>query len=118
MYVHICRKFNCDHHKLFLDRPEQPQNVTAVMVNSRSIVLEWMEPHDNNAPIVGYRVFYQQPSFVEGDMEQANSSEEMVTITGLLPGVDYTFTVTAFNEIGEGVPSEPLAVRTNEEGVC
>ena len=34
----------------------------------------------------------------------------MVTITGLLAGVNYTFTVIAFTEIGVSAPSEPLTL--------
>ena len=79
----------------------------------------WVEPHDNNAPIQGYLVMYMEPEFVTGEQErEANISEpvEMVNITGLAPGVDYTFTVTAYNGIGESAPSDPLTVRTLDEG--
>ena len=33
----------------------------------------------------------------------------------LHPGVTYTFTVEAFNEIGVGNPSDPTVVRTLDE---
>ena len=99
--------------------PEQPQNVTAADVASRGLTLMWVEPHDNNAPIQGYLVMYMEPEFVTGERErEVNISEpvEMANITVLAPGVNYTFTVTAYNEIGESVPSDPLTVRTLEEG--
>ena len=98
------------------DRPEQPQNVAAVEVNSRNITLVWVEPHDNNAPIQGYRVMYQRPSFLGGTDEIVNASIEMEVITGLHPGVTYNFTVVAFNDIGDSDPSEVLPVPTLEEG--
>ena len=98
------------------DRPQQPQNVRSVNVTSRSISLEWTEPHDNNAPIMGYRVMYQQPTFLGGSVQVVNSTVEMADITGLHPGVTYNFTVVAFNEIGDSTPSNTAPVRTLEEG--
>ena len=87
-------------------------------IASREIALTWVEPHDNNAPIMRYEVTYMQPEFVTGERESVvNSTVEMATITGLYPGVDYTFTVTAYNGLGPSVPSAPLTVRTLEEGM-
>ena len=37
-------------------------------------------------------------------------------ITGLHPGVEYVFTVEAFNAIGESVPSDEERATTLEEG--
>ena len=84
-------------------RPEQPQNVRSVNTTSRSISLVWEEPHNNNTPITGYRVTYQQPAFLDpsSGVQVVNSTVEMADITGLQPGVTYNFTVVAFNEIGD-----------------
>ena len=99
------------------DRPQQPQNVRSVNITSRNISLEWTEPHDNNAPIMGYRVMYQQPAFLGSDMQIVNSTVEMADITALHPGVTYNFTVVAFNEIGNSTPSNTASIRTLEEGM-
>ena len=98
----------------FEDFPGQPQNVTAVNISSDAVTLIWAEPSD----LVGnYLVTYVGPEFaMEGGEMMVNGTEEMVTITELLAGVNYTFTVIAFNEIGASAPSEPLTVRTLEEG--
>ena len=89
----------------------------AVNITSRLITLTWVEPHDNNAPIQSYEVTYMEPSFVGGNlMREVNTTTEMATITDLFPGVNYTFTVIAYNEIGPSVPSDPLTVRTLDEG--
>ena len=106
--------------------PEQPQDLTVVEVSSRQIDLMWVEPHDNNAPITRYEVAYLEPEFVTGERERVENVTgsgrgsadivEMATISGLFPGVSYTFTVTAVNEDGSSVPSDPLTVRTLEEG--
>ena len=99
------------------DTPERPRDVTAVFVTTTGVVLEWVEPHDNNAPIVGYRVSYTRPPFLDGLEVTVNSSVERVNITGLHPGFPYTFSVVAFNEIGDSPPSDDLMVTTNETGV-
>ena len=81
------------------------------------VTLTWVEPHDNNAPVTGYLVTYMEPEFVGGDLERVvNASAEMATITDLSPGVDYEFTITAYNEIGSSRPSNPRTVRTLDEG--
>ena len=99
-------------------RPEQPQNVRPVNTTSRSISLVWEEPHNNNTPITGYRVMYQQPAFLDSSsgVQVVNSTVEMADITGLHPGVTYNFTVVAFNEIGDSAPSDMVSVTTLEEG--
>ena len=45
-----------------------------------------------------------------------NTTEEMAAITNLSPGVNYSFAVIATNDRGPSSPSDPLAVRTLDEG--
>ena len=47
-------------------------------------------------------------------MQVVNSTVETADITGLHPGVTYNFTVVAFNEIGDGAPSDTASVSTEE----
>ena len=101
---------------LSIDVPEQPQNITAVEIQSRYLVLTWMEPHDNNAPILGYFVSYYQPVFAGGERIILTVSEEVVNVTNLLPGIIYNFTVIAYNDIGNSTASETIPLRTLEEG--
>lgn len=75
-----------------------------------------MEPHDNNAPIQGYRVTYSQPPFLGGVGEIEQVTIEMAKIIGLHPGVRYNFIVVAFNEIDDSDPSDVAMVTTLEEG--
>ena len=56
------------------------------------------------------------PPFLNGTQRTVNSSDEQEFIDNLHPGVTYSFTVTAFNEIGFGTESEALSVITLEEG--
>ena len=98
------------------DTPEQPQNVTGMALNSTAIMLNWFEPHDNNAPILGYRVMYTRPEFLDGSDVELGVTSEMAVVTGLSPGVTYNFTVIAFNEIGDSRESAVAMVATEEEG--
>ena len=64
--------------------PEQPRNLMAHNVTSRNLTLTWMEPHDNNAPISGYRVSYVQPVFLGGDTVTLNVSADSSVSSGSL----------------------------------
>ena len=75
----------------------------------------WVEPYDNNAPILGYFVSYNWPGFA-GERVTLNVSKEMVNVTNLLPGVTYMFTVVAYNDIGNSTESEPTPLSTLDEG--
>ena len=85
-------------------------------LNSTAILLNWVEPHDNNAPILGYRVMYTRPEFLNGSDVELGVTSEMAVLTDLHPGVTYNFTVIAFNEIGDSLESEVAMVATEEEG--
>ncbi len=100
----------------FSATPERPQNVTAVEVTTTSVTLEWVEPHDNNAPIRGYKVSHTLPSFLEGTDVTVNITVEAANISGLHPGVAYVFSVVAFNEIGDSPPGSVM-VTTVESGM-
>ena len=99
--------------------PNVPVNLTAEVINSRDVTLVWVEPHDNNAPVLRYRVYYLTPNFlgaVERSVETVNDTESVV-VPDLHPGEIYNFTVTAVNEEGESERSDPLTVRTSEESM-
>ena len=99
-------------------------------VTSRNLTLTWVEPHDNNAPISGYRVSYVQPVFLGGDTVTLNVSADSSVSSGSLqdfvnsflfiddlhPGSTYMFTVIAFNIIGDSVPSAPFTQIMVDEG--
>ena len=91
-------------------------------MNSRDLTINWTRPHDNNDPITSYNISYQNPNcLVTANGVPQNvtvtSTEEQVTITGLHPGEYYTFTIIAINNICPSQPSEPISMRTLEEGM-
>lgn len=75
-----------------------------------------MEPHHNNAPVLGYEVSYLTPLFLGVDQITINTTFEMVNISNLHPGVVYNFTIVAFNEIGASRPSHVAMFATLDEG--
>ena len=108
---------------MFLAAPEPPQNVTVVDVTETNVTLNWTMPEDNNAPILGYQISYYLPEFIgeeiifgEEVIVNVSGRETQETVMSLHPFVNYTFTVTAFNEIGDSEKSDPISVLTNESG--
>ena len=94
-----------------------------VDVTETNVTLSWTMPEDNNAPILGYRISYYLPEFIGEDImfgEEVivNVSERgtQETVMSLHPFVNYTFTVTAFNEIGDSEKSDAISALTNESG--
>jgi len=110
----------------FADCPDQPINVQLFDVTSRGLFINWTKPHDNNAPITGYNITYQNPDrlvMAPNNRPQdvtVTSMEEQAMIINLYPAENYTFTVIAINGICPSIPSTPVSVTTMEEGtvVC
>ena len=108
---------------ILTDCPDQPINVQLFDVTSRDLFINWTEPHDNNAPITGYNITYQNPDclvMAPNNQPQdvtVTSMEEQVMITDLHPGENYGFIVIAYNDICPSIPSEPANVRTMEKGI-
>ena len=70
-----------------------------------------MEPHHNNAPILGFYIY------TYGDLVgNVTADEDSLNVTGLMPDTEYVFTVTAFNSIGISQPSLSFVVTTLEAG--
>ena len=91
-------------------------------MSSRSLVINWTEPHNNNDSITGYSISYQNPDclvMANGVPQNVtvSSAEEQVKITDLHPGEYYTFTIIAINDICPSQSSVPASMRTAEEGM-
>ncbi|MCW2683634.1 MAG: hypothetical protein JWP33_1547, partial [Blastococcus sp.] len=82
-------------------RPERPAAPTVLEVRDRTVVLTWSAPASNGASITSYRI------------ESAGFSRECpsttCTLDGLTNDVEYRFTVTAINAVGESDPSPASA---------
>ena len=75
------------------DRPDAPTSVVAASNESGTATVDWAAPANNGAVITGYEVQW-------GNESQDCGQSTSCTITGLQNAVEYTFTVTATNEVG------------------
>ncbi|MCT9819252.1 Ig-like domain-containing protein [Microbacterium sp. W1N] len=84
-------------------RPDAPGKPTVSSVQSRTVVLSWTPPIDNGTPITGYTV-----TSTRGASDYSKQcSATTCTLDGLTNNVEYNFTVTATNRVGESDPSVP-----------
>jgi glucose/arabinose dehydrogenase len=82
--------------------PTVPGNVRAI-TSGTSVALTW-DPSTDNVGVAGYRVY-------DHGTQVATTTDLSATITGLAPGKEYVFTVTAFDANGnESDPSDPVNV--------
>ncbi|MFJ6001823.1 Ig-like domain-containing protein [Arthrobacter sp. NPDC092385] len=89
-------------------RPDAPTAPFVVEVRNRTVVLEWDPPAANGTPITGYTV-----QGTNGFSQSCPSTT--CTLTPLTNNVEYTFTVTATNEVGESDPSAASPVARPDE---
>lgn len=89
-------------------RPETPVQPEVVEVRSKTVVLAWEPPIDNGAPITSYTVRSSQ-----GDTQECTATT--CTIGGLTNDVEYTFTVSATNEVGESDESAASPIARPDE---
>ncbi|WP_418606881.1 Ig-like domain-containing protein [Georgenia sp. SUBG003] len=82
--------------------PERPTPPRVEDVRDRTVVLSWTAPANNGSPITGYTV--------ETSGSTTQCATTTCTISGLTNNVEYTFTVTATNAVGDSEPSGPSAV--------
>ena len=96
--------------------PERPVNVTVADVAPRSVLLRWIEPHDNNAEITDYEVEIRDDTDSNSPpvTQRTMGAVEMLNVTGLKPFNNYTFVVFANNSLGRSPPSAPVTTRTDE----
>lgn len=83
-------------------KPAAPGTPSVSSVQDKTVVLSWADGANNGAPITTHTVKWRGGS--------QNCAATTCTITGLTNDVEYTFTVTASNEIGESDPSPASAV--------
>ncbi|XP_057895931.1 neurofascin isoform X14 [Melospiza melodia melodia] len=90
-------------------RPDQPRDLELTDLAERSVRLTWIPGDDNNSPITGYIVQFEEDRFQPGvwhDHSRYPGSVNSVVLS-LSPYVNYQFRVIAVNDVGSSVPSAP-----------
>ncbi|MCB7137080.1 Ig-like domain-containing protein [Cellulosimicrobium marinum] len=95
-------------HLTVLGKPEAPTTPQVVEVRSETVVLTWDPPNNNGAEITGYTVRSQN------GYEKACGTTTC-TLDGLTNDVEYTFTVFATNDVGDGPASPPSEIARPDE---
>ncbi|MEA4827862.1 MAG: fibronectin type III domain-containing protein, partial [Clostridium sp.] len=79
--------------------PAAPTGVSATAGNGSAVISFTAPVNNGGSPITGYTVTSNPGNII------ATGNGSPITITGLTNGISYTFTVTATNAIGTGLPS-------------
>lgn len=82
--------------------PDAPSAVSAVG-GDRSAVVSWSAPAGNGSPVVRYAV----TASPGGRVTYTSGGATSATVSGLVNGTTYTFTVAATNDVGASPASEP-----------
>ena len=94
-----------------------PENVTGQNSSSTSILVMWNEvPADQqNGIITGYTITYHSQTENDNGSVQVNGSVRQTELTNLTEYVNYNITVFASTVKGDGPPSDPIVVRTDQD---
>ncbi|XP_041439748.1 neurofascin isoform X16 [Xenopus laevis] len=99
-----------DSSKAYLtiqDKPDPPLDLELTEPSVRSVRLTWVPGDDNNSPITGFIVQFEE------DRHQPGAWHNLASVPGnvntvllqLSPYVNYQFRVLALNELGSSMPS-------------
>ncbi|KAM6950489.1 neogenin 1a isoform 5-T5 [Lycodopsis pacificus] len=93
-----------------------PQNLTAEVQNSKSIMLRWQPPPLNgqNGEITGYKIRYRKGSRRSEAAETTGGTQLFKLIDALERGTEYSFRVSAMTVNGTGPATEWAAAETFE----
>ena len=87
-------------------------------LSSKSILVAWNEvpPADQNGIITSYNITYQSLTENHSNSTTVNYTVRQVTLSDLKEFVNYSITVFASTKIGDGPASDPVYVKTDEDG--
>ncbi|XP_033618092.1 neurofascin isoform X20 [Fukomys damarensis] len=96
-------------HLTVLGRPDRPRDLELTDLAERSVRLTWIPGDDNNSPITGYVVQFEEDQFQPGVWHDHSKFPGSVNsaVLQLSPYVNYQFRVIAINEVGSSHPSLP-----------
>lgn len=120
MFLILLKRVPCIYNLYaFVVPGAPPQNVTGEAVGPTSIFLQWEPPPPNrtNGQITYYKVF-------KVEANRSDSEADVTTVTNgtfirldeLNRWTDYRLWVLAGTAVGDGPASQPITVRTHEDG--
>ena len=96
--------------------PGAPAGLTATPGNAQ-VTLSWAAPaSDGGSPVTGYDLYAGTTADFHGRAPIAKLTGTVVTVTGLVNGTTYYFSVTAVNQVGEGSAAEAPAIPVTVPG--
>ncbi|XP_040193519.1 neurofascin isoform X20 [Rana temporaria] len=100
-----------------LDKPDSPMDLELTDLAERSVRLTWTPGDDNNSPITGFIVQFEEDRYQAGKWHNLASVPGNVNsaLLRLSPYVNYQFRVLAINDLGSSMPS-PTSERYQTNG--
>ncbi|XP_050305807.1 neogenin isoform X2 [Anthonomus grandis grandis] len=96
--------------------PGAPQDLKAVIVKARFVILSWKPPVENAHNVEAYAIYWRQDgSDRERYQNTSRNKQEEINIGSLWPGKIYHFRVVPITAHGPGVSSATLTVTTQAE---
>ena len=94
-----------------------PENVRGQTISSTSILVMWDEvPADQrNGIITGYTIIYHSEKGYDNGIVDVNGSVRHKILANLKEYVNYKIKVFASTAIGDGPPSDPIFVTTDQD---
>jgi len=100
---------------------EAPVILGAESNTTTTIALKWSEVTElNSVPLLGYTIIYKEidKKFHANNMKSVPPTPTEAVLEDLKIFTNYTMRVYAFTGNGNGVPSEAVSRRTQEDGKC
>ena len=96
-----------------------PQNVTGEAISPTSIRVSWDPPpvERSNGRIVYYRLQYVEAGRSDSEATTIKLNGTSFVLDELKKWTEYRIWVLAGTSVGDGPPSYPITVRTNEDGM-
>ncbi|KAI0211261.1 Contactin-5 [Lamellibrachia satsuma] len=91
--------------------PSPPRQLTAINTTLNTISLTWLAPAQQPEGVTGYLVEYHQAK-LPGPWLPLKTSAPHVILQNLDPDTEYVIRVSAYNDLGESLPSYRLVQQT------